>query len=49
MTIRKEILQGSHLEHFKSAKELALLLPLGHPRRVMIEKEVNTIAEQLSK
>lgn len=45
--IKLEILNGSYWEHFKYAKELALIYPLNHPKRVKIEKEVNIILEQL--
>jgi aminoglycoside phosphotransferase (APT) family kinase protein len=44
--IRLEILQFSYFEHFKAAKDLAMVLPLGHPRRVEIEKScAETLAE----
>lgn len=46
--IHQEILKASHLEHFKAAKDLALILPLNHPKRLLIEKEVNKIQEQLN-
>lgn len=45
--IRLEILQMSYLEHFKTAKDLALSLPLGHPKRKLIEDEVNKIQQQI--
>jgi hypothetical protein len=43
----KEILLASYYEHFKFAKELALIYPLDNPRRVKIEKEINTIQKKL--
>jgi hypothetical protein len=36
-----EILQGNYWEHFKFAKDLALILPLNHPKRIALEKELN--------
>ncbi len=41
--ISKEILNASYWEHFKFAKELALILPIEHPKRIKIESEVNKI------
>lgn len=45
--IRQEILKASYLEHFKAAKDAALILPLNHPKRLVIEKEVNKISNQI--
>lgn len=45
--IDREILKYSYWEHFKRAKELSLILPLKHPQRIAIEKEMNIITEQL--
>lgn len=47
MSIELEILNASYWEHFKCAKDLALYLPLNHPRRVLIEKELNIILKQI--
>lgn len=49
MTIEKEILKYSYWEHFKRAKELALIFPLNHPERVAIEKEMKVMAKELTK
>lgn len=43
----KEILLYSYWEHFKAGKDLALILPVGHPKRLAIEEELNKILEQL--
>ncbi|KKN59952.1 hypothetical protein LCGC14_0537020 [marine sediment metagenome] len=47
MTIEAEILKYSYWEHFKRAKELSLVLPLNHPERVAIEKEMNVMTKAL--
>jgi len=45
--IKLEILKQSYWEHFNVAKNLSLVLPLSHPKRVLIESEVNKINEQI--
>jgi len=45
--IEKEILNYSYWEHFKEAKDLALILPLNHPKRIRLEKELNNILYKL--
>lgn len=45
--MKLEILNSSYWEHFKFAKELALILPIDHPKRIKIEKEVNKISEEI--
>lgn len=47
MNIKLEILNASYWEHFKYAKDLALIYPLKHPKRLKIEKEINIILEQI--
>lgn len=44
---KKEILNYSYWEHFKYGKDLALILPLNHPKRLKIEEEINKILDQL--
>lgn len=44
----EEILKANYWEHFKFAKELSLIYPLNHPKRIKIENELNKIAKQLS-
>lgn len=44
-----EILEASYFEHLKGAKDLAMYLPLKHPRRVAIENEINVMVEKLNK
>ena len=48
-SIRLEILEGSYLEHFKQAKDFALILPIDNPRRIKIEKEMNDISSEIRK
>ncbi len=43
-----QILKYSHLEHFKAAKDLALVLPIDHERRIEVEKELNVITTKIS-
>ncbi len=45
--IKLEILEGSYWEHHKIAKDFALILPIDHPKRKIIEKELNDIANQI--
>lgn len=44
-----EILRSNHLEHFKIAKDLSLILPLEHPKRREIEKSMNEILDKIHK
>ena len=45
--IELEILEASYWEHFKVAKDLALYLPLKHPKRVKIENEINKMLKRI--
>lgn len=47
--IKLELLQYSYWEHFKSAKDLALVLPLNHPKRNALERELNKIQKDIQK
>lgn len=42
-----EILRSSHLEHFKLAKDLAMIYPVDHPRRRAIEKSMSEILNKI--
>jgi len=46
---RLQILEYSYLEHFKHAKDLALVLPIEHPKRKEIESELNKIVVEINK
>jgi len=43
-----EILQYNYWEHFKAAKELALVLPPDHPRRLEIDKAMRELLEKIN-
>lgn len=45
--IKLELLQYSYWEHYKAAKDLSFVLPLKHPKRQKIEKEINKIQKQI--
>lgn len=45
--IRKEILRMSYWEHFKKAKEFALIYSPEHPVRIKLEQELKFILTQL--
>jgi hypothetical protein len=45
--IKFEILQYSYWEHFKSAKELSLVLPPEHPKRILLQKESEKILAEI--
>ncbi len=47
MTIQLEILQYSYLEHFKAAKDLAFILPIGHEKRISLQKEIDKILAEI--
>lgn len=47
--IKLEILQSNYLEHFKFAKDLSFFLPIDHPKRQMIEGELNKIQREIEK
>lgn len=46
--LKLQILLASHLEHFKAAKDLALLHPLEHPKRVAVERALNEIQNEIN-
>lgn len=47
--MEEEILKASYWEHFKFAKELALIYPVDHPKRIKVNMELNNIQSKLSK
>lgn len=47
--IKLELLEGNYLEHFKFGKDLALVLPLKHPKRKRIEKHLNELSAEINK
>ena len=42
-----EILQYSYWEHFRFAKDISLILPLNHPKRVVLDKELNEMMNRI--
>ncbi len=48
-SIRLHILEYNYLEHFKHAKDLALVLPIEHPKRKAIELELNKMVTEINK
>jgi hypothetical protein len=42
------ILLLSYWEHFKAAKDLALVYPIDHPKRLAVEKELRILTEKLN-
>jgi len=46
--IRLEILKYSQLEHLKSEKDLSLVLPVDHPRRVEIRKSADNLMKEIA-
>ena len=45
--IKIEILEYSYWEHFKALKDIALILPLDHPKRKKLELTVNKLLKEL--
>ena len=43
MSIELEILQYSYWEHFKAAKDLALILPIDHPKRIELQNTIDSL------
>jgi hypothetical protein len=43
-----EILLANYHSHLSAAKELAMYLPVGHPRRIAVERSMNEIATKLN-
>lgn len=48
MSIEQEILQFSYLEHFKKAKDLSMIFPPEHPKRVELAKTIEEILEKIN-
>lgn len=47
MNIKLEILKFNYWEHFKHAKDIALILPPEHPRRIEVEKHLNELQNEI--
>lgn len=48
MDYKEEILRFSYWEHFKAAKELALIFPPDHPKIIGLNKSINEILEKIT-
>lgn len=48
-SIEFEILQLSYWEHFKLAKDLALVYPVEHKKRKTVEKILNELSDRMKK
>ena len=48
-SIKIQILEYSYWEHFKAAKDAALILPINHPKRKILETAVNDIIGEINK
>ena len=46
--IKLQILEYSYWEHFKALKEMSLILPLKHPKRLELENEVNILQKEIN-
>ena len=49
MSNKLEILEASYWEHYKFAKDLSTFLPLKHPKRQLLEDELNKQLKELNK
>ena len=47
--IKLEILEYSYWEHYKYLKDMSLILPLNHPKRIRVENEVNSMITEINK
>ena len=47
MKIELEILEYSYWEHFKRAKDLHLILPKTHPKRVILNLEMDKMLKRI--
>jgi len=47
--IKLQILEYNYWEHFKLAKDLALILPINHWKRKMLEEELNKLLTEIHK
>lgn len=45
--IRLEILNYNYWEHFKMEKDLALILPASHPKRILIREATEKILAEI--
>jgi uncharacterized membrane protein len=46
--VELEILQYNYWEHFKYAKDIALILPIGHPKRIAAEQQLDKLQQKIN-
>jgi hypothetical protein len=44
-----DILEANYWEHFKFLKDLSLIYPIDHPKRKLLEKNLNEIRSEINK
>jgi hypothetical protein len=49
MNNKKIILEYSYWEHFKSLKDISLILPIEHKKRKKLKNEIDNILNQIHK
>lgn len=47
--IQLEILEANYWEHFKMAKDLALIFPINNQKRKLIEKTIDSLQIKIEK
>jgi hypothetical protein len=45
--IKLQILEYSYWEHFKALKDISLILPITHPKRILLDNEVNKLQKEI--
>jgi hypothetical protein len=45
--IKLQILEYSYWEHFKALKDISLILPINHHKRISLELELNKIQKEI--
>ena len=48
LELELEILSYSYWEHFKFAKDIALILPSTHPKRVDLQEKLNEMSARMN-
>ncbi len=42
------ILEANYWEHYKFAKELSFVLPIDHPKRILLEQQLNEMIQKIN-
>jgi hypothetical protein len=45
--MKLEILEYNYWEHFKALKDISLILPINHPKRILLENELNKLQKEI--